>query len=116
MKRTVTESDKVKRHEWYTAHAEEIKARTIAWRKANPDARRKHRHTARGLVDATGEKKTGVCEFCLCIMQLQQDHDHETGKKRGWLCHRCNLLLGWWEIIVKENALGRLKQYIEKYT
>jgi hypothetical protein len=27
------------------------------------------------------------------------DHDHETGKNRGLLCHRCNVLLG----VAKEN-------------
>jgi hypothetical protein len=104
-----------KKHEWYKTHAEECKVRTIAWRKANPDARRKHRRTARGVVDATGEKKTGACEYCLCIMELQQDHCHETGKKRGWLCGRCNLLVGWWEIIIRENSEQRLRYYVEKY-
>ena len=37
----------------------------------------------------------GICEICknsydkLCI-----DHDHQTGKIRGLLCHNCNLALG----------------------
>lgn len=37
----------------------------------------------------------GVCAICrrndvvLCV-----DHDHTTGKVRGWLCHSCNLMIG----------------------
>ena len=108
--------DAAKKREWYLAHKEQCIARTLAWRKENPDGRRKHRRTARGVVDATGEKKTGVCEFCLRIMSLQQDHNHGTGKKRGWLCSRCNLLLGWWEIIIKESISDRLRNYLEKYS
>ncbi len=28
------------------------------------------------------------------------DHDHKTGKFRGWICHRCNVALG----MVKDNS------------
>ena len=107
--------DAVKKREWYLAHKEECIARTLAWRKANPDGRRKHRRTAQGVVNATGEKKIAPCEFCLRIMALQQDHDHATGKARGWLCCRCNLLVGWWEIICKEDVMGQLSSYVGRY-
>ena len=110
------EQDAVKKREWYLAHREETIARTLAWRKANPDGRRKHRRTARGVVNATGEKRVAPCEFCLRIMTLQQDHSHVTGKARGWLCNRCNLLVAWWEIILKEDAMRRLNNYLDKWS
>jgi hypothetical protein len=34
----------------------------------------------------------GRCEYCTSDLgPLCLDHDHETGRFRGWLCHRCNL-------------------------
>lgn len=40
-------------------------------------------------------------EFCECcgdlpngLGKLHEDHDHVTGKFRGWLCHSCNTALG----------------------
>ena len=51
-----------------------------------------------------GRKKPKQCEICgvfgkdlkhgLCF-----DHDHKTGKFRGWICFRCNSVLGF----VKDN-------------
>ena len=42
-----------------------------------------------------GRKKPELCESCggrrgrICF-----DHDHKTGKFRGWICDRCNMCLG----------------------
>lgn len=39
-----------------------------------------------------------VCEVCFNPPEmgksLHWDHDHKTGKFRGWLCGRCNIILG----------------------
>ena len=40
--------------------------------------------------------ETDVCECCgkFQIGALNLDHDHQTGKFRGWLCRRCNVGIG----------------------
>lgn len=61
------------------------------------------------LLDQSG----GVCALCknppaknknLCI-----DHDHETGRVRGLLCHRCNSLLGGYEAL---SGLSNVATYL----
>lgn len=51
--------------------------------------------TAKDLIEAF----TGACHICgIAEVKLDRslcaDHCHETGKFRGWLCHRCNTGLG----------------------
>lgn len=41
--------------------------------------------------------KPALCECCgnpPGAKSLAIDHDHDTGRFRGWLCHRCNLGIG----------------------
>jgi len=36
------------------------------------------------------------CEICQKkTISLKMDHDHKTGKFRGWICHKCNLVLAY---------------------
>lgn len=56
------------------------------------------------------------CEICKTPASyfkkgLQYDHDHKTGKFRGWLCLNCNTALG----LVKDNTetLKSLIKYLE---
>ena len=56
------------------------------------------------------------CEICGkrdTKKKLCYDHNHETGKFRGWLCMRCNTTLG----LVEENTeiLSALIRYINKH-
>jgi hypothetical protein len=82
-----------------------------AWRKANPAAhragytRRNHIWNLRIRFNLTTEefealaaKSDGRCGICRepesRSRRLSLDHDHKTGELRGFLCSRCNLLLG----------------------
>lgn len=39
-------------------------------------------------------KSNGICEICNSKNSVLIDHNHDTNIFRGWLCHRCNSLLG----------------------
>lgn len=36
----------------------------------------------------------GRCAMCAAAKPLVEDHDHQTGLTRGWLCRSCNTLEG----------------------
>ena len=38
--------------------------------------------------------KPEKCEICGNSVRICLDHDHKTGKFRGWICHNCNTALG----------------------
>jgi hypothetical protein len=74
--------------------------------KARASARR-----ALGIISPSGETREGVCPVCLRTFQLDMDHDHGTGRMRGWICRRCNLGLG--QIGDTLAAARRLVAYLE---
>jgi Recombination endonuclease VII len=51
------------------------------------------------------------CQLCDAFTKLHLDHDHETGKFRGWLCLQCNMGIGQLGDTVAglERALAYLK-------
>ena len=95
-----------------------------AWNKGFGDYMKGDKHPMwKGGHSTSYRRKTATrpmpnqCEICgafgsdfkkgLCF-----DHDHKTGKFRGWLCSRCNATLG----LVKENVetLLAIIDYIKK--
>ena len=51
------------------------------------------------LLEAkAGRKKPKICEVCFSFKgrgkDIHFDHDHKTGKFRGWICVNCNHVLG----------------------
>lgn len=50
--------------------------------------------------DIAGRAKPYNCEICGNSGKICFDHDHETGKFRGWICSHCNLVLG----LMKDNV------------
>lgn len=72
-----------------------------------------------GIWQAKGRDalpRPDACEVCgILASELKKslcfDHDHMTGKFRGWLCTRCNVALG----MVRDNpnVLRALIDYLE---
>ena len=71
----------------------------------------KGRYTKR-LEKKAGKERPETCEVCGDNGRICFDHDHKTGKFRGWICHRCNAVLGF----VKDNSdlLTDLAKYLKK--
>lgn len=65
------------------------------WNAKNPEKRLAFTRAHAGLPLPT-RPDPGSCECCRRIPNhtLRLDHDHETGKFRGWLCSGCNTGLG----------------------
>ena len=56
--------------------------------------------------------KSEQCEICGSIGRICFDHNHKTGKFRGWICWRCNIVLG----LMKDNTelLRAMMEYLIK--
>lgn len=92
---------------WYAANKEKSKARSKAYATSNP-SRIKGYKVAWFIKNSTytsqynrkrkeikaGRERPAVCEACGRGGQICFDHCHITGKFRGWLCHKCNCILG----------------------
>ena len=72
---------------------------------------------SRALYDALLDRQDRVCYVCREApndRRLVLDHNHETGKIRGLLCGRCNILAGQVELLMKNKALlDKIISYIE---
>jgi hypothetical protein len=111
---------------YWLSRASSYKCRTCAarikkeWEHKNPDkviAHRLKRHNLtpelyKRQLDAQG----GGCAICGTPPQkkmLSCDHDHLTGKQRGLLCDKCNVMLGMSRDDVE--ILQRASQYLIQY-
>lgn len=87
---------------WAERNPEEGKRRAAAWQHNNRErARIRFRNWRRkkeGIPDAPYPAPDN-CENCARVFKsghdCHLDHDHKTGKFRGWLCNRCNRGLGY---------------------
>ena len=86
--------------EYQRAYFTKPEKRTLRNRRARqyqttPEAkrlRRERRETRR--TNLAGRQKPDVCEVCGRTGKIAFDHCHLTGHFRGWICERCNLILG----------------------
>jgi hypothetical protein len=105
---------------WYKTHADAKKTATVAWkaahpgyaaaataksRKAHPEVHIEWNKNNPGYMNSyrktkqeklAGRPKPKTCELCGHVStQICFDHCHKSGLFRGWLCHTCNLALGY---------------------
>lgn len=56
---------------------------------------------------------TSFCQLCQKKGKLFLDHDHKTGKFRGWLCGQCNVGLG--QLGDNIKSLQSVQKYLIHY-
>lgn len=71
------------------------------------------KYTKKKLEEKAGRLMPDQCEIFGALTselkyRLSFDHDHNTGRFRGWICTRCNIALG----LVKDN-IGLLEAMIK---
>ena len=74
-------------------------ARQRARRRADPEGQRRRSAAFKARLEAkrfgiAGRPRPSLCELCCEPALTVWDHDHATGRFRGWLCDRCNRVLG----------------------
>jgi hypothetical protein len=65
----------------------------------------------RRMERKAGRPRPDSCEICVATAITQFDHCHQSNEFRGWICRRCNSVLG----LVGDSAelLDKLKCYLE---
>jgi|SRR3954452_22401228 hypothetical protein len=114
----------------YRKHRSERIARRIRWRKEHPvqtaEYISKTRYQRAAAMRRYAAKKGGFaecveyppprtdskCSICHREAPLALDHDHETGKFRGYICRSCNLGLG--QLGDTVEAIRRVLAYLER--
>lgn len=103
--------------DYASRHRSQEFQRVENWRSRNPEknaAQRSRwfsRHNLPTKEKKAGRSRPSHCELCGRLGSIQFDHDHKTGRFRGWLCSPCNRVLG----LVRENVqtLQHMIEYLE---
>jgi Recombination endonuclease VII len=105
---------------YYYANKDNIRER-IKERRNTPEGREKARSYTKQkrlnkLVKLAGRAPPATCEICWNPPErhrkrLSWDHNHTTGEFRGWICSRCNLILG--QSRDNSGLLRKMADYLE---
>lgn len=109
------EQEKARKKKYYAANGDKARAAQKNYYAANPEKvkkRERNRQRARSKrrEQSAGRPKPDNCEICHRATKLNWDHCHATGKFRGWICFRCNAVLGLVED--SQEILSRLGSYL----
>ena len=110
--------DKERKRKYMREYMRKHKDKWNKWNKQQRDKdpegfrgyyREKHKNRLELLA---GRKRPNNCDVCEILCNPVFDHDHVTGKFRGWICRWCNNALGF----IKDNPeiLKRLLIYLER--
>lgn len=70
----------------------------IRVRRNSPESRRRRQASTHGMtldqLDALIARFDGKCWVCREAKGTLVDHCHRSERRRGWLCHPCNVMLG----------------------
>lgn len=99
------ESARRRREAQRAADPEGFRERNRRWAAAS-----KARREAR-LAEEAGRPRQHACELCASTARTVWDHDHASGSFRGWICDRCNKVLG----LVRDdpNVLEAMARYLQ---
>lgn len=88
------------------------------WRKENPTKQNERYEKWRikreiKLWEIAGRERSLFCELCLKDEITVFDHCHSTGFFRGWICDRCNKVLG----LAQDSIflVSKMIQYLENF-
>ena len=101
-----------------------LRARRAAYRMKHKERDREYmrayskEYHQKKLEEAAGRSKVGYCECCgskptnKAVTKIVWDHDHSTGEFRGWICFRCNMVIG----LIKDNSriARKVLRYLER--
>lgn len=101
---TTSERKRATYKRWYDKNKLQGRAKSAAWRAANPDRAQEYNFKGTGFTAALFReavaKQHGCCAICRTDLSTlpkrgaHADHEHATGQPRGVLCQRCNQALG----------------------
>lgn len=113
-------------------YREKVKARTLAWQRANLKRTAANRRNSRlkwqynlttQQFNALLAAQNGKCALCqraehgrrgLDADSWMIDHNHETGEVRGLLCDSCNTSLGHFESLMRNVGIDAVHEYLTR--
>lgn len=111
--RKPTKEQRRKKAEWHNLKkSDPLHRANRALYMQRADAKRRGYSEPTWNADVVAAAFDGKCFLCgvpeiECSTRLHVEHDHKTGKFRGWACPRCNMVIG-----IAENY----KDLIDKFT